>query len=60
LRSLSAKHRELAEDALEATRLAQDGFWKSLGELESRLGIELDSTVDFRDTNLDVLLNGNS
>lgn len=53
---LSAKRRERAEDALAIVRIAQAEFWKSLGELESCLGIELDSALDFRDTELKLLL----
>jgi len=53
---VSAKHREQAEDALEATRIAQAEFWRSLSELETYLNTELDSTVDFRDATLETLL----
>ena len=59
LRSLSTRRREQAEDALAAARVAQTEFWISLGDLESCLGVELDSTVDLRDTELDFLLRGN-
>jgi len=52
----SKKRRELAEDALDTTRVAQDEFWRSLKELETYLGIELDSTIDFKDTDLETLL----
>jgi hypothetical protein len=55
---VSEKHREEAEDALAATRVAQAEFWRSLRELESCLGVELDSTIDFRDANLEILLRG--
>jgi hypothetical protein len=53
---LSAKHREHVEDALAATRIAQAEYWRSLGELEACLGVELDSTMDFRDAELETLL----
>lgn len=56
LKRLSMRNRERAKDALAVTRVSQAEFWKSLGELESCLGIELDSTVDFRDANLETLL----
>ena len=56
---LSAKRRERAEDTLATVRIAQADFWKSLSDLESCLGIELESTVDFRDTELKTLLASN-
>lgn len=60
LKLLATRNRERAEDALAATRVAQAEFWRSLGELESCLGIELDSTVDFRDAGLETLLANNN
>lgn len=56
MRPLSKQHRERAEDAFAPLCVTQTEFWRALGELESCLGIELDSTVDFRDTNIDLLL----
>lgn len=56
---LSAKSRERAEDALATVRIAQADFWKSLSQLESCLGVEVDSTIDFRDTELAILLASN-
>ena len=41
---------------LKDTRAAQAEFWKSLGKLEHLLGRELASTIDYRDVNLDLLL----
>lgn len=57
--TLSKERREEAEDALAATRVAQAEFWRSLGKLESCLNVELESTWDFRDTELEFLLAGN-
>lgn len=54
--NISAKRRERAEDVLAATRVAQCDFWKILSDLESCLGMELDSTIDFRDATVDTLL----
>lgn len=51
------KRREEAESALAATLVAQDEFWRCLQNLEFCLRIELDSTVDFRDVQIDSLLN---
>ncbi len=53
---ISPTKREQAEDALAATRVAQAEFWKALRDLESCLKTELDSTIDFRDADLDTLL----
>jgi hypothetical protein len=60
LNLLPTERREQAEDALAATRVAQAEFWRSLSELESCLGIELDSTIDFRDADLETLRANNN
>lgn len=59
MKRLSAKRLERAEDALATVRIAQADFWKSLSELETCLGTELESTIDFRDTELKILLASN-
>lgn len=53
----SAERLEGAEVALAATRVAQAEFWRALGDLESCLETELNSTVDFRDASIEALLN---
>jgi len=57
MKKLSMKRREEAEDLLEASRVAQTEFWRSLSDLESCLGIEIESTIDLRDVKIEDLLN---
>ena len=52
---LSIRRRASVLAALEATRAAQAEFWRSLSKLEKELRIELPSTVDFRDLDIDIL-----
>lgn len=56
MKKLSMKRREEAECLLEATRVAQAEFWSSLSDLESCLGIEIESTIDLRAANIEDLL----
>jgi hypothetical protein len=52
----SIRRRSAAVEALESTRAAQTVFWKALGRLEKALGRELTSTIDFRETDIETLL----
>ena len=56
MKKLPIKRREEAECLLEAARVAQAEFWRSFSDLESCLGIEIESTIDLRDTNIEDLL----
>ena len=56
MKKLSTKRREEAECLLEATRVAQAEFWNSLSDLESYLGIEIESTIDLRGANIEDLI----
>lgn len=57
MKKISAKRREKAEDLLDLARVAQAEFWRSLSPLEASLGVEIESTIDLRDANIDTLLN---
>jgi hypothetical protein len=50
------KRRDEAENLLEAARVTQTEFWNSLRDLESCLRIEVNSTIDLRDANIETLL----
>lgn len=54
MKKLSMKRRE-AEGLLDVARVAQAQFWRSLSDLESCLGIEIESMIDLRDTNIEDL-----
>jgi len=56
VKKLSMKRRDEAEYLLEAARIAQTEFWNSLRDLESCLRIEVNSTTDLRDANIETLL----
>jgi hypothetical protein len=59
MKTLSVRRRAEAFDALEATRAAQTEFWKCLRKLERTLRTELMSTLDYREVDLDALLDRN-
>lgn len=59
MKKISRKNREDAEDLLDLARVAQAEFWRSLSPLETHLGIEIDSTIDLRDADIEALLNPN-
>ena len=57
LKKISAKRREEAEELLDLARVAQAEFWRLLSPLEANLGVEIESTIDLRDANIETLLN---
>jgi hypothetical protein len=48
--------KEKADQLLEAAKLAQHAFWDALSELEAELDIEIDSTNDLADIDVEMLL----
>jgi hypothetical protein len=53
---LSPKRLQEAEDLLELSRVAQTEYWQSLTSLEACLHIEIDSTIDLSNADLEILL----
>lgn len=56
MNGIPRKRREQAEDLLQLARVAQTEFWRSLLDLESIAGIEIQGTIDLRDITLGQLL----
>jgi hypothetical protein len=56
VRRLSSRHLAEAEGCLEAARVAQADFWRSLTDLETSLGTEIEASIDLRDAHLEDLL----
>lgn len=56
MNELQENRREETEDLLETARVAQAEFWRSLRDLESLAGVEIESTIDLRDLTLEHLL----
>ena len=56
MKRLSSRRLADAEVHLDAARVAQSEFWKALSDLETCLGIEIESSIDLRDASLEDLL----